>query len=140
MIPQHPQNITLETETKFDPREIVEMKHDRVLAQEVVLKPKSAILMPAGSVDPRRSELVVVSVGPGRWDHGQFVHPPCKKGDAILVIPGSGIKFPFAGRTYVMFDSSMVIGVKNREICDEMEKEENKLFTQIQNFAAGAAN
>lgn len=141
MIPNHPQNITIpETEVKLDPREFVKMKHDRVLCQEVVLKPKSSILMPAGMSDDRRSELVVVSVGPGRWDHGQFLEPPCQKGDAIIAIPGSGIKFPFSGRTYVMFDSSHIIGVKDREICDQMEKEDNKFLGEIAKFAQGPAN
>lgn len=141
MIPNHPQNITLpETEVPLDPREFVEMSHDRVLVQEVVLKPKSMIHLPAGSQDSRRSELVVVSVGPGRWEHGQFLKPPCKKGDSLIIIPGSGIVFPFFGRKYVMLDSSMIIGVKNREICDQMEAEENKFLGELVKFAKGPAN
>ncbi len=104
-----------------------------------MLKPKSSILLPAGVQDDRRSELVVVSVGPGRYDHGVKLDPPCAKGDALIVIPGSGIKFPFCGRNYVMFDSSHIIGVKDREICDQMESEQKKLIGEITTFANGAA-
>lgn len=138
MIPNHPVNITLpETEVKLDPREFLQMKHDRVLVQEVVLKPKSLVHLPSGMTDSRRSELVVVSMGPGRYDHGVLLEAPCKKGDALVIIPGAGIKFDFAGKKYVMLDSSMIIGVKNREITDQMEAEENKLFIDIAKFAAG---
>lgn len=137
MTPNHPQNITTDKEVKLDPREFVEMRHDRVLAQEVVLKPKSAIHLPAGVSDQRRTEVVVVSVGPGRYDHGVKLEPPCKKGDALMIIPGAGHRFDFCGKTYLVLESGMILGVKNRDLCKEMEAEEERLFTDIANFIAG---
>jgi len=111
----------------------IKMYHDRVIAEEIA--PESLIHIPqtAKRIDTGK-KLVVVGVGPGRInDAGVEVKPPCKVGDNITIIPGSGILIPIGNRTYVALDSSHIIGELDHDFVAELvaEKERKDLESRI---------
>ena len=111
----------------------IKMFHDRVIAESV--SPESLIHIPdtAKRIDTGK-KLVVVDVGPGRINEaGVEVKPPCKVGDNITIIPGSGILIPIGNRTFVALDSSHVIGIIDHEFVAELvaEKERKDLEARI---------
>lgn len=74
---------TFESATKI--QGTIEPVFDIILAKRYEPKSTSRIVLP-GTAKQEFQYHKVIAVGPGSWQHGEFVVPPVKVGDVVLMM------------------------------------------------------